>query len=67
MKTTCLGCKHFKIVDEEHGFCRVDKGSKNSHPKVKLSDKCEQWRDCGQNYYIRLGWLRANQSRSTEK
>jgi hypothetical protein len=31
---------------------------KAEKPMVKADNCCEQWRDCGQTYFIRLGWLK---------
>lgn len=29
-------------------------------PKVDAEDHCEKWINCGQTYYIRLGWIKSN-------
>lgn len=63
MKSTCMSCKFFKIEDTMSGFCRVlakETGDRNApRPMVKQDDLCSKWADCGQQYYIRLGWARS--------
>lgn len=63
MKPTCINCKFFKIEDILSGYCRVqvhETGDRNSdRPTVKLEDTCTKWADCGQQYHIRLGWIRS--------
>jgi len=66
MNKTCLGCKFFKIKNKNIGFCRVNKKDKNQFPKVQLSNSCDKWGDCGQNYFIRLGWLKANENKDSK-
>jgi len=34
--------------------------------QVKTDFSCEQWQDCGQQYYIRLGWIKG-QAEKEEK
>ena len=62
MKTQCLSCRYYKIHDAQSGTCRVDKPASGKHeaekPTVQADENCEQWKDCGQTYYIRLGWIR---------
>lgn len=68
MESTCMRCKFYKIEDAMSGYCRVlvrETGDAKAHrPMVKKDDTCEKWVDCGQQYYIRLGWLK---SQSGEK
>ena len=63
MKTSCLNCKYYKIKDAGSGFCRVEiltsGNQKTEKPVVQAESSCEQWKDCGQTYYIRLGWIRS--------
>jgi hypothetical protein len=69
MKPTCMNCKHYKVEDALSGYCRAEKvqGSDNTGQKamVRHDHNCPQWADCGQHYYIRLGWLKAQQGRKT--
>ncbi len=62
MKTTCLRCKFFTIIDLENGKCRVlvkETGDKDADcPKVTHDHSCDKWIDAGQHYHIRLGWLK---------
>jgi hypothetical protein len=64
MKQICMRCKFFKIEDEFSGYCRelgqaVDNDNSSGRQMVKKDDSCGQWKDCGQQYYIRKGWIRA--------
>ena len=65
IEQNCLRCKSFRLVDELVGLCRVDKDTNPELPEKKLQDTCERWKDCGQQYYIRLGWLK-NKAKSQE-
>lgn len=65
MNRTCMSCKYFKIEDEFSGCCR-ERGQmagddKSGRHMVKKDDSCGQWKDCGQLYYIRKGWVKAQQ------
>jgi len=66
MKPTCLNCKFLKIIDTKSGHCRVEnkKNSDRKHhkPTVALDDSCEMWEDSGQQYYIRIGWLKSQEN-----
>jgi len=35
--------------------------------QVKADFSCEQWQDCGQQYYIRLGWLKGQAEKERKK
>jgi hypothetical protein len=37
---------------------------KTKKAKVQSEDSCEKWADCGQTYYIRLGWIKNNSKQS---
>jgi hypothetical protein len=63
---TCLRCRYFRLLDEIGGLCRVDKGQGPDYPKTASSGHCPRWRDCGQQYFIRLGWLRAKKRASAD-
>ncbi len=57
VKKTCLSCKKFRLIDVDKGLCRlVKKESVDDYPQMIHTDVCESWIDCGQQYYIRLGW-----------
>ncbi len=62
MKTHCLNCKYYQINDVRSGYCRVEslvsKQPAAEKPLKDADDHCSQWVDCGQTYYIRLGWIR---------
>jgi len=55
----CLRCKYFRLETVEAGLCRVDKNTDKNYPAMDKNDHCPRWRDCGQQYYIRLGWIKA--------
>ena len=57
---TCLSCKRFHLVDVHQGKCRKDKGKidKSEYPVMKHADRCDDWIDAGQDYYIRVGWIK---------
>ena len=62
MKITkkCLSCKFYRPQDEYTGRCRVDKDRlhHSKYPIMKHEDLCERWKNSGQQYYIRVGWLK---------
>lgn len=55
----CLSCRHFRPVDRVSGICRVDRSTidASAYPLMKHRDSCEYWKDAGQQYYIRVGWV----------
>lgn len=65
--TACISCKFFKIEDQFQGYCRVhvrETGNKAAEkPRVKTQDYCAKWADCGQQYHIRLGWIRSREEK----
>lgn len=71
MESTCMSCKFFKIEDVMSGYCRVqvrETGDKKApKPMVKQDDTCHKWADCGQQYYIRLGWVRSQETQQGKK
>jgi hypothetical protein len=67
VKKMCLSCRFFRLTDEMSGVCRVDKSTKDTYPMQLTTDCCEQWSDCGQQYYIRCGWLKAQKKKSVDQ
>lgn len=63
MKKDCLHCKHYRLDDIASGVCRVEK--MDIYPSKRNEDVCPSWRDCGQQYYIRLGWIKAKKEAAT--
>lgn len=55
----CLNCKFYRLNGVEQGICRVDKDKSNEYPTKQNDDICTRWLDSGQQYYIRLGWIKA--------
>lgn len=60
----CLSCKHFRPVDEGTGKCRLNRATldQDEYPLMKHEDSCASWKDAGQQYYIRLGWVKNMQN-----
>jgi len=58
VKKMCLSCKHYRLKDEMSGICRVEKSDKSNYPMKLNEDICDKWKDCGQQYYIRTGWIK---------
>ena len=60
----CLSCKYFRPEDQFTGRCRVDKDQIDYHryPIMKHDDLCERWYNAGQQYFIRVGWLKNKQN-----
>ncbi len=60
-KNVCLRCKKYRMLDGEKGLCRLKKVEHpDLYPQKKHDDSCENWVNCGQQYYIRTGWLKKN-------
>jgi hypothetical protein len=57
----CLGCRHFRLEDIHSGICRVEKKG-NPYPMKLHTDSCESWAGCGQQYFIRLGWIKSKKA-----
>ncbi len=61
-KQNCLSCRYYTIQDKQTGFCRIEpltsKDKKGEKPQVQADNLCDSWRDCGQTYFIRIGWLK---------
>lgn len=64
MDKECLSCKFYRVDDIYSGFCRRDKGG--ARPMMRHGDVCEFWKDAGQQYYIRCGWIRARRKSESE-
>lgn len=62
MKANCINCKFYKVQDAITGYCRVlikETGDKKAEqPMVRDLGSCPKWIDCGQQYHIRLGWIK---------
>ena len=66
VKTHCLSCKYYLIKDPLTGLCRhevLTSGNRTAQkPQVHADHSCPEWINCGQSYYIRLGWIKKNQA-----
>ena len=61
-KGYCLSCKFFRLDTPESGVCRVVKDVAPNYPSKGINDACQQWQDSGQQYFIRIGWIKANKT-----
>lgn len=55
----CLRCKYFRLETIDAGLCRVEKDTDKKYPVMDKNGHCLKWCDCGQQYFIRLGWIKA--------
>lgn len=63
-ETTCIRCKFFRMKSSTKGICRVESKKENpDQPSVNTTFSCEQWQDCGQQYFIRLGWIKGQKGK----
>ncbi|MEE4134823.1 MAG: hypothetical protein V2I32_02000 [Desulforhopalus sp.] len=62
----CLCCRYYRLLNSDQGLCRVDKGLKSSYPVTVTTHSCPRWQHCGQHYFIRLGWLKAQSVKDNE-
>ncbi len=59
VKKVCLSCKYFRLTEIDTGICRVVKKDRvEEYPVKKNEDSCDLWKNSGQQYYIRLGWIK---------
>lgn len=58
MDKKCLKCRWLKLEDVSSGICRKAKGKDAPRPRVKITDACDDWQNAGQQYHIRMGWLK---------
>lgn len=58
LQKICLSCQNFRPKNTENGVCRLDKSLFPNYPVMKHNDTCTAWRTSGQQYYIRVGWLK---------
>ena len=65
-KGHCLSCKFYRLENAESGVCRVDKELTTNYPRKDTDDQCLRWRDSGQQYFIRIGWIRAKKAADGE-
>ncbi len=55
----CLRCKFLRLRDGSGSLCRFGTAAGAPKTTVALDHYCPHWQDGGQQYYIRLGWLKA--------
>jgi len=56
-KKICLSCRSFSLQDSSSGVCKLVR-ELAAYPLKATEDTCDQWRDCGQHYFIRTGWIK---------
>ncbi len=66
VKKVCLSCRYFRLEQIGKGLCRVEKDRTRRYPDKSPDDHCQKWQNCGQQYFIRMGWLKA-QTRAAEE
>lgn len=54
----CLACIFYRLTDVAVGNCKEDKTLRPNYPVKNPQECCDKWQDAGQQYYIRLGWLK---------
>jgi hypothetical protein len=59
-KHACLSCRHYRPKDVARGRCRLEKGKidPSAYPLMNHEDCCDSWQDVGQQFHIRVGWIR---------
>lgn len=57
----CLRCNFFRLKSKTTGCCRKEKNSTGAYEQKGITDKCSFWQDCGQNYFIRKGWIKSQE------
>jgi hypothetical protein len=63
VKEQCLSCKFYHLQAMDSGICRVDKGGGGGeYPAKQPEELCPKWRDSGQQYFIRVGWIKARKA-----
>lgn len=66
-KSDCIHCKFFRLQSISSGICRQDPGRKGNYPVVACTNTCEHWKDCGQQYFIRKGWIKKQMEAETQQ
>lgn len=64
VEKNCLSCKYYRLMSEVEGLCKVDRknSQKKEYPKRDNHEICDKWTSCGQNFYIRMGWIKSKLS-----
>jgi len=60
---TCLSCTNYRPKFIDKGICRVDRDLKPDYPVTLAEDGCAMWFSCGQQYYIRVGWIKGQKAK----
>lgn len=55
----CLRCNYFRLNSTSRGLCRKEKTDTGDYLEKLVTDTCSFWLDCGQNYFIRKGWIKS--------
>ena len=58
LEKICLSCQYFRPKSVDAGVCRLQRSLFPDYPVKGFTENCEEWKTSGQQYYIRVGWLR---------
>jgi hypothetical protein len=61
-KGLCLSCRFYLLQDTAAGICRLNKDAETDYPRKQIDDQCSHWKSSGQQYFIRLGWIKARKA-----
>jgi hypothetical protein len=67
LEKSCLRCKFFRLKEVDKGVCRVEKKNDMNYPLKGNEESCPKWQDGGQQYYIRLGWIKARKAEEPQE
>lgn len=66
LQKMCLSCVNFRAKSAEEGICKTDKSLSPKYPVFRHTDSCDRWKTCGQQYYIRLGWVKKQKEKTMD-
>lgn len=58
----CLRCNYFRLNSISSGLCKKEKNESGNYAEKSIEDQCVSWIDCGQNYFIRKGWIKSQKN-----
>lgn len=51
------------MLDMDSGECKATGATPEERDLVAADHCCEKWEDAGQQYYIRLGWIKGQKKK----
>lgn len=66
LQKICLSCIHFRPKTTEEGICKLDKSRSPDYPVFRHDESCDNWKSCGQQFYIRFGWVKKQKEKLLE-